>query len=291
LKSIILGFVIFVSSFTNKIFPQVMSLGGGFSLPTYWGDLNSNKILKDLKNNSNIGLNIGLNFEMSRMFSINGGIVYGKMQGDDAKSHQAFQIDRNLNFFTNLFESNAGLQFHPFAWRVSKSGLILIPFAQLNLGLIYTNPKTTFNGEVISLQPLGTEGQGMDGFGPRYNLWNISGGAGGGLKFLLNEKLTLIVDSRLMLTNTDYLDDVGRFYVNFQELRAGNGLLAAQLSDRTPEVRNINEPLDRPTGSQRGGSAKDMYFISSVSLFYNIRNFSGKSGFVNKNKVICPKFN
>ncbi|HMP28586.1 MAG TPA: hypothetical protein PKD85_03240, partial [Saprospiraceae bacterium] len=97
---------------------QSLSIGAGLSLPTYWGDLNSNRIVKDIQTNTNIGVNIGAILNVNDYWSINGGFVYGKMQGDDAQSHQAYQIDRNLNFRTNLFESNLGLMLHPFAWRL-----------------------------------------------------------------------------------------------------------------------------------------------------------------------------
>jgi hypothetical protein len=274
----------------NPVFLQNLNVGGGLSLPTYWGDLNSNNIVRDFRNNTNLGVNVKGSYQFFDQLSFGVSLNYGRMQGDDAKSIKDYQLERNLDFYTNIFETSFGLEYHPFAWRLLKTNNILIPFIQLNAGVFHVNPKTSFNSQIIELQPLGTEGQGMPGFDDRYKLWNMSGGAGGGLKFDINDQFLIVVDARLMLSSTDYIDDVARFYVNFNELRAGNGLLSAQLSDRTPEVRNLNEPLNRPTGSQRGGAAKDMYFMTNITFMYKLNILQGNRKSFNKNKVLCPKF-
>lgn len=268
---------------------QKIGIGGGISLPTYWGDLNSNRLVPDLVNNTNLGVHLKAEAELFSFLSIGAGVNFGKLQGNDAKSHLDYQRDRNLNFYSQIFEVNGALQVHPFALRMNNS--ILIPFIQFNLSTFHFNPKTAFNDEVVDLQPLGTEGQGMEGFAPKYNLWAAGTGAGGGLKFEINENWKIILDSRLMLSNTDYLDDVSRFYVNFYELRAGNGILAAQLSDRTPEFRNLDEPLNRDTGAQRGGAAQDIYFMTNISFVYSLSGYSNqRRGFKKSSKIYCPEF-
>ena len=269
---------------------QRISAGGGLMIPTYWGDLNSNRILNDVLNNSNLGINLSANVSIGAWGSFEAGFSAGKFQGNDAKSNVDYQIDRNLNFSSPILEFSGGIQIHPFAIRLPWKGKILTPFLQMNLSTFHFNPKTVFNGEKIALQPLGTEGQGMEGFAPRYKLWAIGGGGGGGIKLELSESTTLVIDSRLMVTNTDYLDDVSRFYVNFYELRAGNGLLAARLSDRTPEIRNLNEPLNRPTGSQRGGAAIDMYFLTRIAVMFPLSFGASTKYHRNNYRIKCPEF-
>ena len=67
------------------------------------------------------------------------------------------------------------------------------------------------------MQPLNTEGQGLASFPNRtpYSLFSGSVLGGIGIKFLLNENLTLGIDISANYTFTDYLDDVSTTYADY----------------------------------------------------------------------------
>ncbi|MBK8632952.1 MAG: hypothetical protein IPN72_05045 [Saprospiraceae bacterium] len=46
--------------------------------------------------------------------------------------------------------------------------------------------------------------------------------------------------------------------------------MAAQLSDRSPEALGLSEPIDRPTGSAKGGKLDHYAFMTSVSVVYRL---------------------
>lgn len=159
------------------------------------------------------------------------------------------------------------------------------------MGGFYFNPTTELNGNEFELQPLGTEGQGMEGYKDKYS--RVAGAFlfGWGLAVKINRKLIIHADIIGRRSTTNYLDDVSKTYVNYDELKAGNGILAATLSDRTPEYFGRNEPIQRETGAQRGGKFVREYYFSSMISFSILLN-DGKNGFIKKFKsnIKCPKF-
>lgn len=96
------------------------------------------------------------------------------------------------------------------------------------------NPMTEYNGEMIELQPLGTEGQGSN-LNPNspYSLTQFAIPFGVGIKLNLSRGVAISLEYGLRKTFTDYLDDVGGNYVDQVALSAANGDLAARLADRS----------------------------------------------------------
>ena len=114
---------------------------------------------------------------------------------------------------------------------------------------------------------------------------------GGGAKFILSETINLGLETVIRKTFTDYLDDVSTNYVNYDDLSAGNGVLAANLGNRMNEFLGQSEPIQLPTGSVRGGAlVKDYYLISTITVNVLLANTKGRRGFGKGSKVICPKF-
>ena len=78
------------------------------------------------------------------------------------------------------------------------------------------------------------------------------------------------IDIGARKTNTDYLDDVSTSYPDLQELAENNGMLAAQLSDRTAEFTGV--PSQIQEGTQRGNPVyNDWYFMGGVTVAYRFR--------------------
>ena len=74
----------------------------------YLGDLNKHR--QFYKPNLSIGLlyRYNINSRIASRFSF----LYGKVQADDADSQVEYHVNRNLSFFTDIFELSGGLEFH-----------------------------------------------------------------------------------------------------------------------------------------------------------------------------------
>ena len=144
------------------------------------------------------------------------------------------------------------------------------------------NPKAeNKNGEWISLQPLGTEGQGTTQFPDRkkYSLIQFAIPIGGGVKFAVSEHFNIILEYGIRKTFTDYLDDVGGTYADPQYL-AMEDMIAAQLSDRTIALQDFlaNNPTaditvwSQNTDKQRANPNgwNDWYTFAGITLSFKI---------------------
>jgi hypothetical protein len=281
-NSFIVGLILLVTICQG----QSTAIGGGLTLPTYWGDLNGVSFLKSIKTSTNFGVSIGLLYPVSNSLTLEPSLSIGKFQGADSLSANQSTRTRNLSFYSRIINAQLKAMYHPFEITISE--MAYAPFVSAGFNVFNFDPKTQYKGLEYRLQPLGTEGQGMPGFAPKYKLYSYGFSGGGGLKVRINDNSTLVIQSEAVITNTDYIDDVGRSYVNFFELSSGNGLLAATLADRTGELTGSDQPTIRPTGTQRGGSAKDLFFLTSVRFYYTIGE--PNNGIRSKNKVVCPKF-
>ncbi len=211
------------------------------------------------------------------------GLQFGQISASDAQSGNPDRILRNLSFQTNLFELSFVEEIHLFRFG-GRFGRRFTPYGFLGIAGFYFNPKAEYQGQLYALQPLGTEGQGMPGFPPRYALTQLAIPMGGGLKFLLGQNSTLSLEIGGRKLFTDYLDDVGGNYVDLDALAANNGALAAALSNRSGEITG-KEPTNQP-GTARGGPYKDWYFFSTVSFSWTLTG----NGLNSKKMLGCPGF-
>ena len=111
------------------------------------------------------------------------------------------------------------------------------PYANVGIAGFHFNPRTFFRGEWYDLQPIGTEGQGINelDFREPYSLYEFAIPFGIGVKWAFSERWNLGLEYAARWTFTDYLDDVSRTYVDRNLLIEENGILAYQLSNRTGE--------------------------------------------------------
>ena len=266
---------------------QEMQLGlsGGVSL--YQGDLQPSNDYS-IEAVGKIGYSAGgfARFVHNPTWNTRLGLQYGYIEGSDALSSNVNRQARNLNFQTNLFELSLIEEinlskFDPF------KGYIVSPYLFLGVGVTYFNPKTEYMGELVALQPLGTEGQGMPGFEDKYSLLQLVIPFGGGIKMAVSNSATLNFEIGGRKTFTDYLDDVSGYYVSDRELAAGNGSLAAQLAYRTDEFNG--DPNELATGEKlRGGPEyKDWYYFITVGIAFDIQ---ADLLFGGTNRSGCPKW-
>ncbi len=293
MKSSIAIKLIFFSSLIIpfKNYAQYTEFGFGGGLSTYWGDLNGPSFSTNMTKNSGLALQLHLRKIFKNSIGVRASFVYGEMKGDDANSTLDWQRLRNLSFKSTVTELTLMGEYYIFGYDTEPGSTVFSPYVTAGISGFRFDPKTFYRGNEVRLQPLGTEGQGITGFGAKYSLF--SGGLcfGGGAKFIISETVNIGIEAIMRRTFTDYLDDVSTNYVNYDDLNAGNGTLAASLGNRMNEFLGQNEPVLLPTGDKRGGAAiKDYYIVSMITVNMLLDDGKGKRKFGKGNKVICPKF-
>lgn len=153
------------------------------------------------------------------------------------------------------------------------------------IGVLSFNPQGELNGELIDLQPLRTEGQGLDPTNPDYaatpyELTRAIGIFGGGIRTRIAGRLVIGLELGLRFTGSNYLDDTGPTQVVYTDVISGpGGTQAGQFSN--PAVTNPSEvsPL---FNYRRGGEYNDYYFIGNLTIGITIgEGGSSKSGCYN----------
>lgn len=219
---------------------------------------------------TNISAGLQYQFNINPHFAVRSGITLGKLSGNDQNSdYDSGRRQRNLQFESPLLEIGAMGQIYILPFHPNKEHHPISPYIFAGVALFHFNPYTTYKSEQIYLQPLGTEGQGIDGYAEKYALWGWAIPFGGGVKFNINRQFNIAVEVGCRKTFTDYIDDVSGDYVDLATLRQGNGLLAAELSNRTYNENGIQ--IER-VGQPRGHSGKDWYIISQIGVSYTLQN-------------------
>jgi hypothetical protein len=231
-------------------------VGGSY----YIGDLNT----KNHFVNSNFALGGIYRYNVHSRMALRTTVAYTNLKASDANSNLAIINNRNLSFQTDIFEIASGLEFNYLPYQTGHSRHRISPYVFVQLGLFRMNPKTDYNGDLIALRDLGTEGQGTDLSNKDfYSKTQLMMPLGLGVKFSLSRSISFSLEYSLRKTFTDYIDDVGSSrYINREQLVEINGPLVGDLSNRS---------IDGKAHGFRGNPAtKDWYFmfggILSMSL-------------------------
>ncbi len=255
----IIASLLLIASF--DLFSQKgLELGGWVGAAHYFGDLNNLYRLNEP------GLAFGLTgrYNFDSRISARLQINYLRVGGSDVFSQNAFDLRRNLDFFSNLIEVAPVMEFNFFPLKHGSKEDFITPYMYAGISVFHFNPKTHFNGEVVSLRELGTEGQLP---GQEYNEISSAWLIGGGLKVDISYSWSLNFDIGYRATKTDYLDDVSGFYPDYTELLINRGDLAVQLSDRS--VANSDFAKIGTPGMQRGDHKDhDAYISFGLNLIY-----------------------
>lgn len=231
-------------------------LGGSY----YIGDLNQFRHFKGTQP----AISLIYRYNVNTRLSFRGNFSYGNVVGDDQWATESLLKNRNLNFKSDIFELAAGLEFHYMKFVLGSDRYHGTAYLFAQLALFKMNPKTSYNGEWVYLQPLGTEGQGSDLNSKHpYSLIQLAIPIGVGVKFGLGKKATIGIDYGIRKTFTDYLDDIGSgTYVDPVELAAANGPLSAAVS---------NQSLDGSRFGKRGNATtKDWYSFFGLSITFRL---------------------
>lgn len=262
----ILTLATFCSTRVNAQQYSVRGYAGGFY---YLGDLVPLTSAFSLSQ-YNPGLGISIGRELNKTFDFHLKYTYGKISASDSEAKDEGRRFRNLSFVSSIYDIGLITEIHLNTWLtgLDKYGLRL--YYSTGVSLFHFNPKTIYNGRLVTLQPLGTEGQGS---GPtntkeRYSLTQISIPFGFGIQFDLSEEFEFGLEVIPRWTFTDYLDDVSGAYVPLDELTALNGELAAAVSNRKGEYLGL-PAMDEAVGARRGNPENaDWYLFMGVYVSY-----------------------
>lgn len=257
----------------STVFAQLSEVGLMVGTSVYSGDLSPQFInVKFLQPAA--GIFYRHNFD--HHWALKGGLYYGTLTATDSASSDLFQKNRNLQFESSLLEFSAHIEFNFFEYEIGDRKRPFSPYIFTGLSLFDFNPKAEFNGALIELRPLGTEGQHLAAATKKaYSLIQIAIPLGLGIKWNVGQKLSLGFEVGARKTFTDYLDDVSGEYADKGLLESENGKLAADLSDRS-----LNKSLEK--GRQRGNSSdSDWYTFGGVTLSFSIGRTT---------KVTCTPF-
>lgn len=233
---------------------QTWEIGVSAGASGYMGDINPLKPQKFT--DPAFGAQVKRNFNGYWSAKLN--LLRGKVQGDDAKSSNAYQNDRNLNFRSELNELSLQVELNFFNYL---PGLLpgfgakrVSPYIFTGLAGVTFNPVTDYNGSPIELQPLQTEGI-------KYNKYALSVPYGAGFKYNVSGNFNLTGEIGYRTAFTDYLDDISGRYPDFIANPPAR-TLSATLSDRS--ISQSGTP-----GTQRGDFRKrDTYMFTTISLTY-----------------------
>ena len=227
---------------------------------------------------------------VSSHFSLRLMLNKGYISGADSLAARPSSRERNLSFYSDLYEGSVLVDFYPFAFLPTKGRNKIAPYFSTGLTVFHFNPMSIYQGQEYALQPLSTEGQGTSAFPDRkpYQLTQIAIPAEMGIKFMIGNSFSLNVAGGFRYTFTDYLDDVSTTYVNADVLIAERGEVAYALSNRTWGT-NEGVPDDLGNGYKRGGLANDHYGWIGTTLSYY---FAPRYKFAQSRKsgLHCPKF-
>ncbi len=199
------------------------------------------------------------------VFSARLGFEFGSISGDDRLSNVKGHIDRNLSFTSEIQEAHVMFDINLFSFNPCKNKNFS-PYITFGAAYFHFDPKTSYHGQLVRLQPLGTEGQGVAGYNrTKYQLFQPSFPIGGGFKYAINNRLVFALELAGRKTLTDYLDDVSTTYINSSLLAATNSQTAADVAYRGVKHREPDQ-LDRlPRGNP---AKKDWYVLTQMHLTY-----------------------
>jgi Domain of unknown function (DUF6089) len=290
----------------------VYEAGITFGPGNFLGDLGGNSgkgqgFLKD--NNFQITSVFGgvfLTMFPSEFLGVRFNYTMGKLQGADSiisgkGGWEEARKTRNLSFQSPMQELFVAAELYPTVFLEANDQELFRKFRPYLLGgvaFFHFNPKAEYtysNGrkEMVSLQPLRTEGQGMPGYTTKqYSLFQWSLPYGIGVKYFISERINLSLEVIARKTFTDYIDDVSTkfsdpndyytFFGNTEQAR-----MADQLSNRS-NYNGASRPPGYGPGDQRGTPTNnDAFYTTSFKLGYRLNSATEGGAYLKKTR--CPK--
>lgn len=245
-----------------------IGLGGGH----YFGDLNTRGRI----NRTKLAGSLFFRKNFGNYIALRVGASFAQLgYSDQYNTHNEYMYTRNLSFNSRVWELTLQGDFNFFRFMPGEPEYSFTPYVTFGAGIFSYDPYAYLGGRKVLLRPIGTEGQGSDLYPERkqYSSMAICIPFGGGIKYALNERINIGFELLHRFTNTDYLDDVSKTYVNpltFPTNPDGSPSDAFLLYDRSYE---LGEPIGI-TDRQRGNSKqKDQFITAMFHLTFNLQSY------------------
>jgi len=267
------------SLFAQNSIVQEGEFGVGIGAAHYFGDLNTRAKLNRPKLAA--GLFFRKNFGNYIAMRVSGNFAQ-LGYSDIYNTHNEYMHRRNLSFNSKVWELGLQGDFNFYRFLPGEPEFRFTPYVTVGLSVFNYDPYAYLNGQKYFLRQLGTEGQGWDTSYPDrkpYSSMALAIPFGVGFKYSINSRINLGFEVVYRFTNTDYLDDVSKTYVNPADFPLNpDGSLSTTylLSDRSYET---GERIGIK-GRQRGNSQnKDAFATAMFYISFNLQSYKCPSAF------------
>lgn len=266
-------------AFSQALEAGIMVGGSG-----YYGDVNNEVFIQPRQLRG--GVMGFLRYHMSDRLAIRANVGYMRVVGIDSLSSSRWQVARNMNFYSDIYEGSLQMELNLLPDRAKGKRIVnrTIPYIFGGVGLFHFTPKTFYQGREFNLAALNTSG--ID-----YSQVAIAAPLGFGIRTYLTPSVIFGLEGGLRFTSTSFLDDINGTqsrYPNPANLTSVDARIAYDRSNR-----NVNRRPDEIgwgfPGRQRGKiDGNDLYYFIGASISYkwgsvSSRRFQGKV-------VRCPRF-
>ena len=261
-----------LSVFAQNSIVQEGEFGIGIGAGHYFGDLNTRAKL----NRPKLAAGIFFRKNFGNYIALRVAGNFAQLGYSDIyNTHNEFMRRRNLSFNTNIWELGLQGDFNFFRFLPGDPDFRFTPYITFGVSAFNYDPYAYLNGEKYNLRQMGTEGQDDTTYADRkpYGSMAFATPFGVGVKYSINERLNIGFEVVHRFTNTDYLDDVSKTYVDvssFPPNPDGTPNPAFLLSDRSYET---GSPIGAK-GRQRGNSQnKDQFVTAMFYVSFNIQSY------------------
>lgn len=261
-----------IALFAQNSIVQEGEFGIGVGAAHYFGDLNTRARLNRPKLAAGIFFRKNFNNYVALRIAGN----FAQLGYSDIYNTQnEFMRRRNLSFNTNVWELSLQGDFNFYRFMPGDPDFNWTPYVTLGVSAFSYDPYAYLNGQKYYLRQLGTEGQGSPLYPDRrqYSSMALAIPFGVGIKYSINERTNIGFEILYRFTNTDYLDDVSKTYVDpavFPPNPDGSPSAAYLLSDRSYET---GAPIGIK-GRQRGVSQnKDQFVTALFYISFNLQSY------------------
>jgi hypothetical protein len=268
-SAIIISSLIFSSmTFAQKRLELGLSLGGSF----YQGDI-LGQTASEIAPNMHLAAELQAGYFWNNHLGMRFGLGYGAMSGGDKYAEAPWRRARNLSFESNVFHGGGRIEYNITGFNPEDNqNFTIYPF--IGYHHLFFEPKTEYKGKVYSLQPLGTEGQGLAKY-PDKKPYKLNTGSlvyGGGVRIAMTPRISIGLEFSAFRSFTDYLDDVAGRYVPFTDILQETGnQVAAALSNREGEFIGSDQIVLRNNSELRGNlKVFDYYYQFGLTVMYNL---------------------
>jgi hypothetical protein len=249
---------------SNFSYPHYKIYSAGTGFLNYLGELDDDHPLRFSKP----GFQLMAGFKFLAHWQIRLQLAGGMLKAGDAEATDTRHQIRNLGFRSPLLELSAITQYELFAnQRKYMYRKRWTPYFVGGIGVFMFNPQARLNGDWLSLQPLGTEGQFLQGSKVKpYSRIQLALPLGAGVRIKLRDKVDLYAEMVWRKTFTDYLDDVSGPYPDLDLLQSLDPT-AYLLSDRSDKSR-YPQGAASAYGSRGNNKTADGYIMTTAGISF-----------------------